>query len=895
MLSETPPEKNDGFEYQNLRPGELLRWVYDTLPGILQNIPIPGQTLVLDNPIADSSVTEDNDKEEENFKVELCKRVVKFEAKLSSRSGVHNFQGEDPLSDSETQARNNNIEDVLGFLSTQLAKMPNDDIIAYKSSLPSSAEQNTDVAFSPILESLEYSKRNGHVDGGWFRMLTKLPYALWESLAEMTGNLNKSVENRHVKKDIDLALAKKRTEADEPVVEQQSLRHDELLYHHLASQICPAGKHQVLLQLPRPDSKVWHIRMPRCSDKGEKTSCLDSGGWWERTQIISVTIDKDMSNTLLDGKKAQSWKNLKPLNDRLETYDQVGIQSPREAIARFRLALQVCQAVFYLFPGPWIQQEWTSGLFQAPWSERSVDEIADLAEASILCDLRKNWSSQNHIYQAFLKTQVTPSPDPPGFFLSLAQLLVDICEGRSRVGSAAIKDSDSSAGYIRSKIAELTSNPLLKFYGCAIESCRTYDFLYREASPRGRQPQDLVRSIGEKHVINHLQDVIKLWESRANDMEPAPDFITSSNPLRHTEINCEQDIKDTLQSPRGSVFTLFGDELWEKSEGRPEDRAAQQFRKNWKIFYDDYVRPSPKSTVPSEIITIAVLDTGLHRHESDNLLKFCKNIDKRRCRDFTIDINGETEGPFDDVHGHGTQVVRILLDYAPRAKVVVLKISEKASLEKTQLIQVKNALRYAGTFADIITLSFGLDDAAQQVLQPVIVKLVKSQKLIFAAASNSGGNGKRAYPANQCGVFAIHATKGDGSPPDNLNPPALNGVDNFATLGWEIPSFWNGNKVVIKGTSFATPIAAALAANLMEIIRCTPTTEDGKGSRRVSGYGDMHKLLSTMQHEIGNYQYLRPWAQGMFDGSKDLSEMQDVLQDILIGHSGAKRLMTIYI
>ncbi|KAL5585948.1 hypothetical protein FOBRF1_015818 [Fusarium oxysporum] len=320
--------------------------------------------------------------------------------------------------------------------------------------------------------------------------------------------------------------------------------------------------------------------------------------------------------------------NVKPLDDILINFKRVDTQDPSETVARFRLALQVCVSFFYLFPGPWVQREWSSSLFQAPWGISHTGLSADLTQTSFLCEILKDWDGQNRIYEEFLEAQKNPSTNPPGFFLSLAQLLVDICEGKA------------------------------------------------------------------------------------------------------------------------------GD---------------------------------------------------------------------------------------------------------------------------------KSALEYAGTVADIITMSFGLGDAAMPALRPVIKKLKTAQKLIFAAASNSGGNGKRSYPANEAGVFAIHATKGDGSTPENLNPPRLHGPDNFATLGWKIPSSWNGDQVFISGTSFATPVAAAIAANLMEIICRTPTESNGRGSRRVGGYGDMRRLLLKMQHEVGNYQYLRPWAQGMFDGNKDFSEMRDELQSLLIG------------
>ncbi|KAF5240668.1 hypothetical protein FOXYS1_15436, partial [Fusarium oxysporum] len=272
MSPEEPPEGLTSFEDRDLRPGELLRWVYDTLPGVL-----------LEDSATDRSAMERND--EEDFKKEVYKGFVGFEAKFSSTSGMHNFE------------------------------------------------------------------RVGDLNVGW------------------------SIEKEHVNEDIDIAVIAKRNTGVEPLDKQQNLRHDELLYRHLASHICTAERHQVLLQLPSPDSNTWHIRMPRCSHNMGTGSCYNSKHWWQETQIISVTIDntlvsakngprvpnddrldlcaenaahlkrkkkqlhllcnhsrislhKDQSNTFFDSKKAQSWSNVKPLDDTLINFKRVDTQNP---------------------------------------------------------------------------------------------------------------------------------------------------------------------------------------------------------------------------------------------------------------------------------------------------------------------------------------------------------------------------------------------------------------------------------------------------------------------------------------------------------------------------------------------------------------------------------------
>lgn len=169
-------------------------------------------------------------------------------------------------------------------------------------------------------------------------------------------------------------------------------------------------------------------------------------------------------------------------------------------------------------------------------------------------------------------------------------------------------------------------------------------------------------------------------------------------------------------------------------------------------------------------------------------------------------------------------------------------------------------------------------------MQPVIEELVLKQgKLIFAAASNSGGNGKRAYPAKEKGVFAIHATNADGSSPNNMNPPKDTSTHNFATLGSHIPSRWKGQDVLISGTSYATPIAAAIAANTLEFIRRSQVAGDENNMGSLYRYGGMRRLLEAMASEVGDYNYIRPWRDGMFDLEKhNVEAMKKKLQEIAI-------------
>jgi subtilisin family serine protease len=148
---------------------------------------------------------------------------------------------------------------------------------------------------------------------------------------------------------------------------------------------------------------------------------------------------------------------------------------------------------------------------------------------------------------------------------------------------------------------------------------------------------------------------------------------------------------------------------------------------------------------------------------------------------------------------------------------------------------------------------------------------LESPRIMFAAASNNGKNDKRTFPASYdrrvIGICASDGMGGDGG----INPPK-EGNANFMTLGMGLelmerqwvrgaktltPTY---KKVYRSGTSFATPIAAGIAATVLHLAARVNAIND-RTREKLTRPEEMEKMLELMSipNVPGAYRYLAPW------------------------------------
>jgi hypothetical protein len=363
-------------------------------------------------------------------------------------------------------------------------------------------------------------------------------------------------------------------------------------------------------------------------------------------------------------------------------------------------------------------------------------------------------------------------------------------------------------------------------------------------------------------------------------------WVVSENQYRNT-VSSRTRVEHHGRKSHGRLkkCTLFdADDQTYQTERTHLDPDTEDFVNRMDEFLDYYIQPLPEELADKikldrqkRSIHIAVLDTGIRIDERDELLDGGQEriVQKRN-------FLGADEDAYVDTYGHGTHVVRLLLRTVPFAKIIVAKISENKYFIEGSQSQIVKALEWVsgpGCDADIIVMSFGLGANPDPEVRPSIEALVARGKLIFAAASNSGGNEPRAFPANQDGVFCIHVSDGKGNKA-GINP-APAGIYNFSTLGKAIESKWDGEEVYITGSSFATPIAAGIAANALEYIRHFLTDKNDQPDYFYQ-YQGMSGLFYCLSDAIDGYHYVKPWKRHLWDGETGDEDICSALRALVI-------------
>ncbi|RYP72543.1 hypothetical protein DL769_004433 [Monosporascus sp. CRB-8-3] len=278
-------------------------------------------------------------------------------------------------------------------------------------------------------------------------------------------------------------------------------------------------------------------------------------------------------------------------------------------------------------------------------------------------------------------------------------------------------------------------------------------------------------------------------------------------------------------------------------------------------------------------VKIAILDTGIDMTNSIFDTPEAKERIKRR-EDFLREDPLRTDAH--DKCGHGSHCAGLLRRVAPAADIYVARVAKDFNTDldaevvakaiERACMPKKMKMNEAGWDVDIITMSFGFEVQSEPV-ERALRKALDRDKIMFAAASNSGSRKEVAFPAWCGGVVCINSATADGTP-SKFNP-VVEFPNNFATLGENVNSAWISSQPnpkvntakhsatkIMTGTSMATPIAAAVVSLLLEVAMNPGRAEARRILEfylpKIRKYEGTEMILKQASVQINGYRIIDP-------------------------------------
>ena len=265
----------------------------------------------------------------------------------------------------------------------------------------------------------------------------------------------------------------------------------------------------------------------------------------------------------------------------------------------------------------------------------------------------------------------------------------------------------------------------------------------------------------------------------------------------------------------GAWSTGYG--AW--STGKLSDGAAYT---TFKDNIDDWnvIKLSEAQSLVPELgqgVTVAVLDTGIDlTHPA-----FTGKLDLTRARDYIDgdsvpqEVNGDLTGKLSAGYGHGTSVASLILQVAPRATILPMRVLDSHGGGDTATV-VSAIAQAVKDGANVINLSLG-SLKRSSAIDAAVKNAVSKGVAVICAAGNSGTT-SLIFPA---ATARGNDTLGNGT----LSVGSItkqNRKSSFSSYGSDLELSAPGENLVtafpdnrynkVSGTSFATPVVSGVLA-----------------------------------------------------------------------------------
>lgn len=196
-------------------------------------------------------------------------------------------------------------------------------------------------------------------------------------------------------------------------------------------------------------------------------------------------------------------------------------------------------------------------------------------------------------------------------------------------------------------------------------------------------------------------------------------------------------------------------------------------------------------------------------------------------------------------------------------------------------------------------MCFGFDYPISSIQNAIRrASTVEKPPLFFAATRNDGAHKPMAWPARDHLVIGISSTTGEGNrsafnPPEKYSDPILYAFGEGVPV--QVKSSDEPQGYITKyvsGTSYATPVAAGLAANLLACVRMATKASSEHQLRykdlpsRLQGMIGMLAVLRDRmcKKNFRNEESLLPWSfltPSQLDNNKLLEDVLETLQPVV--------------
>ncbi|KAI1740736.1 hypothetical protein F4680DRAFT_465012 [Xylaria scruposa] len=651
------------------------------------------------------------------------------------------------------------------------------------------------------------------------------------------------------------------------------------LFAQLVASIACQEDHLARLHLSGFQSGLVEMLLCKCKDQTWKPAFFDlamvpKDDVLSRYRICSHTKEPETPNrstsfslSAVWDKIMQGWDNascqLPKLKDLLRGVNSrpdggsKGRSLRLKKLDRKLIGVFLAWSLFMLYGSPWLQQQWQDDVLILPYP--SPNSHIDSRRPLISCILRDTQGNDRR-----------PQAEDVA---ALGILILELEANAQALWTDEDEDFETGEKSNLLRLARILNDEdwvgeLSDGYRQVAKSCLEFEILVEGFSIPDFEADMKCLAMLYKCVVNPLfQLLVSDFGAAAQAFQNIPALSVPKRQKRQSP-RTKTTLFDDLETSSGDIKVQYAKELWSNLE--PFIDTIRSIR---------LVQPGFAETLqriqPLDRIRVAILDTGVD--PSDRMIKAAL---RNRIRDRHSFV-GSDPSEHVDTCGHGTHVARLLLKIAPTAEIFIGKICEGKHLDNSLMSSIARGIDYAATEwdVDIISMSFGYYDQNDDI-DSAIDRAFKADKLLFAAASNEGGNRGRSRPARSSGVICVHACDGKGNK-GSMNPNPEKRALNFSTLGVAIESKWKGQTVFKSGTSFATPVAAGIAANVLEFAghQCHLSPGNMKRLKRHEG---MCAILAEMCTERDGYDYLQPqnlWADGK--SSEDIGRgIQDIIEGL---------------